>query len=82
MLVMLASAALLLENIDYFYPQLQLKMLYTAAIITLAEAENLEGKFEFQRLYGMGVSFFEQLVSKRLCRIYAPVGKFDDLLHI
>ena len=77
----LASAALLLENIEYFYPQFAThNALTAAAIITLAEAENMEGKFEFQRLYGMGVSFFEQLVSKRLCRIYAPVGKFDDLL--
>ena len=76
----LASAALLLENIDYFYPQFATHNALTAAIITLAEAKNLEGKFEFQRLYGMGISFFEQLVKKRLCRIYAPVGKFDDLL--
>jgi RHH-type transcriptional regulator, proline utilization regulon repressor / proline dehydrogenase / delta 1-pyrroline-5-carboxylate dehydrogenase len=77
----LASAALLLENTEHFYPQFAThNALTAAAIITLAEANNLEEKYEFQRLYGMGISFFEQLVKKRLCRIYAPVGKFDDLL--
>ena len=40
------------------------------------------GKFEFQRLHGMGAGLYEDLIrdSDVRCRIYAPVGGYAELL--
>src|SRR5690606_22365430 len=52
-----------------------------AAILELA-GENKE--FELQRLHGMGEALYDQIVKakdlKVPCRVYAPVGKYGDLL--
>lgn len=77
----LACASKLLRNTQYFYPQFATHNALTAsAIITLAEELKQENAYEFQRLYGMGDAFFDEMVAKRPCRIYAPVGNFRDLL--
>lgn len=77
----LACATELLKNTQYFYPQFATHNALTAsAIITLAEELKQENSYEFQRLYGMGDAFFDEMVAKRPCRIYAPVGNFRDLL--
>ena len=66
-----------LEHPTYFYPQFATHNALTiASILEIAE----EKPFEFQRLFGMGETFFDQLVEKRPCRIYAPVGHHKELL--
>lgn len=74
----LACAAQITEYDDYFYPQFATHNALTVSSIL----EVLGGKmrFEFQRLYGMGETFYEQLVEKIPCRIYAPVGEHKELL--
>ena len=77
----LACASELLKNTKYFYPQFATHNAVTvAAIITLAEKLGQENAYEFQRLFGMGSSFYDQMISRRPCRIYSPVGSFGDLL--
>jgi RHH-type transcriptional regulator, proline utilization regulon repressor / proline dehydrogenase / delta 1-pyrroline-5-carboxylate dehydrogenase len=77
----LACSSLLLNNTEYFYPQFATHNALTAsAIITLAEKLGKEDAYEFQRLYGMGSSFYDQMIAKRPCRIYSPVGSFRNLL--
>ncbi len=77
----LACARMLLENPDAFYPQFAThNALTVASILEIAD----HADFEFQRLFGMGEGFYEQLLedqslSKRV-RIYAPVGSYDALL--
>jgi RHH-type proline utilization regulon transcriptional repressor/proline dehydrogenase/delta 1-pyrroline-5-carboxylate dehydrogenase len=50
-----------------------------AAVLELAQGED---NFEFQRLHGMGESLHDSVLRehKSRCRIYAPVGKHQDLL--
>ena len=54
-----------------------------SAILTLAKKHGCQ-HFEFQRLYGMGQQLYDAAYksgdSMPLCRIYAPVGKHNDLL--
>lgn len=77
----LACAAKLLKSTRYFYPQFAThNALTAAAIVVLAEELNQENAYEFQRLYGMGNAFFDEMISERPCRIYAPVGRFKNLL--
>jgi RHH-type proline utilization regulon transcriptional repressor/proline dehydrogenase/delta 1-pyrroline-5-carboxylate dehydrogenase len=73
----LACAYKMLEKSDYIYSQFA-----THNAVTIAELEiAAEGKdFEFQLLYGMGKHIYDQLVGKYKCRIYAPVGKYKELL--
>jgi RHH-type proline utilization regulon transcriptional repressor/proline dehydrogenase/delta 1-pyrroline-5-carboxylate dehydrogenase len=49
---------------------------------TVATILELGGRFEFQKLYGMGDALYDALLSERdvPCRVYAPVGGFTDLL--
>ena len=75
-----ACARRLLACRDWLYPQFATHNASTVATI-LALDDNREG-YEFQRLYGMGEALYEE-VSNRFampCRIYAPIGKHDDLL--
>jgi RHH-type transcriptional regulator, proline utilization regulon repressor / proline dehydrogenase / delta 1-pyrroline-5-carboxylate dehydrogenase len=79
----LACAKKLLENRNIVYPQFATHNAYTAvSIMTLAG--NRDG-YEFQRLHGMGEELYQCLLEKGTelqpaCRIYAPVGAYDDLL--
>jgi RHH-type proline utilization regulon transcriptional repressor/proline dehydrogenase/delta 1-pyrroline-5-carboxylate dehydrogenase len=70
----------MLARPEAFYPQFATHNAHTAAaILTMAKPD---ADFEFQRLHGMGESFYEELAKNhpRPCRIYAPVGNFHDLL--
>ena len=78
----LASARRLLAAPDAIYPQFATHNAHTlAAVHRLA---GREGKFEFQRLHGMGESLHrvaaELLQPQRPCRVYCPVGSHEDLL--
>jgi len=78
----LACSTLILSYPDEIYPQFATHNAHTlAAILTLAE--NHPG-YEFQRLHGMGEQLYRQLLKQTSedipCRIYAPVGNYQDLL--
>ncbi len=78
----LTCAQLLLEAKDNIYPQFATHNAYTiASILWMAKDKNAE--FEFQRLQGMGQPLHDVLLSEQYkvhSRIYAPVGKYQDLL--
>jgi RHH-type proline utilization regulon transcriptional repressor/proline dehydrogenase/delta 1-pyrroline-5-carboxylate dehydrogenase len=74
----IACARLILENNDYIYPQFA-----THNALTISTIMELAGtkSHEFQKLYGMGDALHTELVNNTSnVRIYAPVGKSDDLL--
>lgn len=78
----LACAKKLLECGQVFYPQFATHNAYTvAAVLTMAGDRR---DFEFQCLKGMGRALYDQVVAAdRMgipCRVYAPVGKHQDLL--
>ncbi len=78
----LACAQFMLTQGEVFYPQFATHNAQTvAAILELAKGHS---DFEFQRLHGMGEQLYEQLLlqtdGKILCRIYAPVGNYQELL--
>jgi RHH-type proline utilization regulon transcriptional repressor/proline dehydrogenase/delta 1-pyrroline-5-carboxylate dehydrogenase len=68
----------MLANPQTIYPQFATHNAYTlATILHLSQGHD----FELQRLHGMGEALYEQIVSQNLpCRIYAPVGRHEDLL--
>ena len=75
----IACAGRLLAASDLFYPQFATHNAHTAAaVIELAG----DKPFEFQRLHGMGEPIFSQIVNGGgvACRVYAPVGRHEDLL--
>ncbi|MGJ0483456.1 MAG: bifunctional proline dehydrogenase/L-glutamate gamma-semialdehyde dehydrogenase PutA [Methylomicrobium sp.] len=76
----LACAENILAHPEAFYPQFATHNAHTAAAI-LTMAKTHPG-FEFQRLHGMGEAFYTELAKHHAlpCRIYAPIGNFDDLL--
>jgi RHH-type proline utilization regulon transcriptional repressor/proline dehydrogenase/delta 1-pyrroline-5-carboxylate dehydrogenase len=51
-------------------------------VATVLQWAGGRGKFEFQRLHGMGAGLYEDLIrdSDVRCRIYAPVGGYAELL--
>ena len=63
------------------YPQFATHNAHTiAAVHHLAQGR----AFEFQRLHGMGVDLYAEVIGKNSfnvpCRVYAPVGTHEDLL--
>lgn len=76
-----ACANQLLAYRDSIYPQFATHNAYTAATIVELAGEDKEG-FEFQCLHGMGDALYDQIVTSEniQCRIYAPVGRHEDLL--
>lgn len=69
----------LISQPQCFYPQFGTHNAYTVAAIL--EMIGTRKDYEFQCLYGMGESLYDQLVPKNIpCRIYAPVGTHRDLL--
>jgi RHH-type proline utilization regulon transcriptional repressor/proline dehydrogenase/delta 1-pyrroline-5-carboxylate dehydrogenase len=77
----LVCARKLLKNLDFFYPQFAShNALTVASILEIAHDKDNSKDFEFQRLYGMGDVFYDQMVAKRPCRIYAPIGRYEELL--
>lgn len=77
----MACAVKLMAQRDYIFPQFATHNAYTAAIV-LQLCDGQTDNFEFQRLHGMGDSLFDQILQEDgiQCRIYAPVGKHQDLL--
>jgi len=77
----LACARVLLEQGDNIYPQFATHNAHTvASIISMAKGR----AFEFQRLHGMGEELYDEVVPEDKmglpCRVYAPVGRHEDLL--
>ncbi|WP_158643492.1 bifunctional proline dehydrogenase/L-glutamate gamma-semialdehyde dehydrogenase PutA [Ketobacter alkanivorans] len=82
-LCFLYCAQTLLSNKHFLYPQFATHNAHTvASVITLAQQSKV-GSYEFQRLHGMGESLYDHLINSYddvRCRIYAPVGRFQELL--
>jgi RHH-type proline utilization regulon transcriptional repressor/proline dehydrogenase/delta 1-pyrroline-5-carboxylate dehydrogenase len=78
----LACAKLLESAGDRIYPQFATHNAHTIAHV--AELFGDAGRFEFQRLHGMGAELYDSVVrgpwSRNACRVYAPVGAHEDLL--
>ena len=78
----LACAKKILNNTDVIYP-----MFATHNAHSIAAMLNFAGNyrdFEFQRLYGMGEQLYSLIVTSKEypvpCRVYAPCGKYKELL--
>jgi len=78
----LACARKMLGHRDALYP-----MFATHNAQTLSSVMQMAGGdlgFEFQRLHGMGIELYDEVVGpdklKLNCRVYAPVGSHEDLL--
>lgn len=79
----LYCAQKMIEASDQIYPMFATHNAHSMAAIMMMTHERLDKDgFEFQRLYGMGDSLFDHLVSNEGVRasIYAPVGPHKDLL--
>ncbi|HYN37939.1 MAG TPA: bifunctional proline dehydrogenase/L-glutamate gamma-semialdehyde dehydrogenase PutA, partial [Rhodospirillales bacterium] len=78
----LACARMLLAEPELFYPQFATHNAHSIASVLEDAGDRRD--FEFQRLHGMGETLYEQLVERDgigvACRIYAPVGRHEDLL--
>ena len=78
----LACARRLASLRDVIYPQFATHNAHTVAYI--AELFGADGRFEFQRLHGMGEELYSQIVAgdwgRHPVRVYAPVGEHEDLL--
>jgi len=78
----LACAKKMLSAQDAIYPQFATHNAYSvAAIINMLDTKSA---FEFQSLQGMGRPLHNEIIAKTglnlPCRIYAPVGSYQDLL--
>ena len=76
----IACARKLLTMTDRIYPQFATHNAHSvAAVLDLAGDQH---DFEFQRLHGMGEALHDHVHRQHAtrCRIYAPVGKHQDLL--
>ncbi|MXP29319.1 bifunctional proline dehydrogenase/L-glutamate gamma-semialdehyde dehydrogenase PutA [Porphyrobacter algicida] len=82
----LACANILLEAGDHLYPAFATHNAYTiGSVKALAAEHDREGRFEFQRLHGMGEDVYETLAklegnARTPVRVYAPVGSHKELL--
>jgi RHH-type proline utilization regulon transcriptional repressor/proline dehydrogenase/delta 1-pyrroline-5-carboxylate dehydrogenase len=84
----LACARLLADHVDLIYPQFATHNAHTVAYVSQIMAGVGPGRFEFQRLHGMGEELYEQVIddtgsspgARPACRVYAPVGPHEDLL--
>ncbi len=78
----LACAKKLLGYGSLFYPQFATHNAYTIAAILAMVGDRRD--FEFQCLKGMGTALYDQLLpsapNAAACRVYAPVGRHQDLL--
>ena len=77
----LACARALLAAPDAVYPQFATHNAATIAAILQMGAKS-GGKFELQRLHGMGEGVYREVLKNPFvsCRVYAPVGAHKDLL--
>ena len=78
----LACSKLILAHPESFYPQFATHNAHTVAAIL--ELGKKHPGYEFQRLHGMGEQLYSQLLkhteAKIPCRLYAPVGNYQELL--
>ncbi len=78
----LACARLLVQAGERIYPQFATHNAHTIAYV--AEMSGPDGRFEYQRLHGMGAELYDSVVrgpwGRHACRVYAPVGAHEDLL--
>ncbi|MDH5544605.1 MAG: bifunctional proline dehydrogenase/L-glutamate gamma-semialdehyde dehydrogenase PutA [Gammaproteobacteria bacterium] len=76
----LACAHHILKAGEVFYPQFATHNAYTVAAIRNMFRDRQA--YEFQRLHGMGEQLYDSLISYSgpPCRVYAPVGRYEDLL--
>ncbi|MFZ4762482.1 MAG: bifunctional proline dehydrogenase/L-glutamate gamma-semialdehyde dehydrogenase PutA [Alphaproteobacteria bacterium] len=74
----LAAAQRLFAASGWIYPQFATHNAYTVEAIGLMAGDL---PFEYQKLFGMGDDLYQLPREKPLnCRIYAPVGSYQDLL--
>ena len=79
----LACAAKMLARPDAFYSQFATHNAHTVAtILERTRGDTNKPQFEFQRLHGMGMELYEEVLAGHgaACRVYAPVGTHEDLL--
>ena len=78
----LACARELLQARDKCYPQFATHNAHAVASILHMAGDT--GGYEFQRLHGMGEELYEEIIGDDKpdvpCRVYAPVGRHEDLL--
>jgi RHH-type proline utilization regulon transcriptional repressor/proline dehydrogenase/delta 1-pyrroline-5-carboxylate dehydrogenase len=76
----ICCAKQLLDDGQHLFPQFATHNAHTMASV-LELCENRK-PFEFQRLHGMGAALHKKVMStnQTSCRVYAPVGKHEDLL--
>ncbi|MBO0766195.1 MAG: bifunctional proline dehydrogenase/L-glutamate gamma-semialdehyde dehydrogenase PutA, partial [Hyphomicrobiaceae bacterium] len=78
----LACMRLLLSDPAAFLPQLATHNALSIAAGSVVATD--PRAFEFQRLHGMGEAIYEEVTGDRglgaACRIYAPVGPYEDLV--
>ncbi|MEQ1528568.1 MAG: bifunctional proline dehydrogenase/L-glutamate gamma-semialdehyde dehydrogenase PutA [Methylococcales bacterium] len=76
----LACANYLLSRSDVFYAQFASHNAHSiAAVYQLGK----QSTYEFQRLHGMGESLYQQVDRQNWripCRVYAPIGRYQELL--
>src|SRR5690606_14483781 len=76
----LACAHRLLGSGDLFYPQFATHNARTVATLIVMAGSR---PFEFQRLHGMGEALYSAVFDGHPqfnCRVYAPVGNYQELL--
>ena len=78
----IACAKKVLSRRQAFYPQFATHNAHTIAAITELAGDRLD--YEFQRLHGMGRDLYGVVMAepgfRHACRVYAPVGRHEDLL--
>jgi RHH-type proline utilization regulon transcriptional repressor/proline dehydrogenase/delta 1-pyrroline-5-carboxylate dehydrogenase len=78
----LACVRMLLESSGRFLPRFATHNAHTVAYVLQLAPADLD--YEFQRLHGMGAALFDRVTADdgyaRPCRVYAPVGRHEDLL--
>ncbi|MDD5580092.1 MAG: bifunctional proline dehydrogenase/L-glutamate gamma-semialdehyde dehydrogenase PutA [Methylobacter sp.] len=78
----LACARVILSRPEAFYPQFASHNAHTLA--ALQQSGKHHPGYEFQRLHGMGEALYDEIITGQNwripCRIYAPVGRYHELL--
>ena len=82
-----ACAKKLLSLSEFIYPQFATHNAYSVALIqtlVATDKKNEASDYEFQCLHGMGKALYQGITSvdkvQVPCRIYAPVGNYENLL--
>lgn len=80
----LVCAQRLLAQNTIFYPQFATHNAHTVATLMEMAMALRSTRYEFQRLHGMGEALYSQLIGGEAmfptCRVYAPVGSYEELL--